>query len=74
MESGCCPNNKRIAIIIAIVLSIANACIPSLTLDEVKDLVITQLQPQIDLLETELGISDVTVDFEIYEYEYNRHS
>lgn len=73
------PNKTKIFIIIGlfivatiISLFIANAWIPSLTQDEVKDLVIEQLQPQIDSLEKELGISDITVDFDIFFYEYKK--
>lgn len=61
-----------ITLVIAIALGIANACIPTLTRDEVKELVIAELQPQIDQVEAELGVSNITVDFEIHDYKYKK--
>lgn len=57
---------------IIIVISIANACIPKLTQDEVKNLVIKELEPQLDKVKAELGISNVNIELDVYDYEYKK--
>lgn len=57
---------------IFIAITIANACIPTLTQDEVKNLVIEEMAPQLDKVKSELGISNVDLELEIYEYEYKK--
>lgn len=55
-----------------IVICIANACIPALTQDEVKKLVIAEMEPQLDKVKSELGISNLTLELEISDYEYKK--
>lgn len=62
-----------LSLLIAIaVICIANACIPELSQEEVKSLVIAELEPQIAEVEKALGISNISIDFDIYEYEYKK--
>ena len=57
---------------IIIAICIANACIPTLSQEDVKKMVIAQLDSQVDEVKDELGISELSVDFEIYDYEYKK--
>ena len=57
---------------VIIVICIANACIPALSQEEVKKLVIAELNPQTEEVKSELNISDVTIDLDIFDYEYEK--
>lgn len=60
-----------IVIIIAIiVIGVINASIPVLSQKDVEMLVIAELEPQIESAKNELGISDVSVEMVIKDYEY----
>ena len=57
---------------VLIAIGIANACIPTLSQEDVKALVIEDLEPQMDKVKKELDISNVSLELEIYDYEYKK--
>ena len=57
---------------ILIAIGIANACIPTLSQEEVKAMVISELDSQIEKVKSEIGISELSVELEIDEYEYEK--
>lgn len=59
-------------LLIFIVIGIANAFIPKLTQGDVVENIKTQLQPQLDEIENKLGVSDLSVELYLSEYEYKK--
>ena len=55
-----------------IIMGIADASIPTLSKGEVEAMVLQQLEPQLEKVRTELGISDLSVEITLDDYEYRR--
>ncbi len=49
---------------------VINLLIPTLSQEEVEKIVLEKLEPQLELIEGELGVSDVSVELTIHDYEY----
>lgn len=58
--------------VIIIGICVANAFIPSLTQNDVKELVKSQVRSQLDEVKSELNVSDLTVDIYISDYKYEK--
>lgn len=57
---------------ILIAIGIANACIPTLSQEEIKTMVISELDSQVENVKSKLGISELNVELEIYDYTYEK--
>ncbi len=63
-----------VALVTVVGICIANACIPTISEDEFKDIVKSQIQPQIDAKRSASGLSDLDVKIKVYDYEYEKPS
>ena len=65
-----------IGVILAVVIGIciANACIPKLSDEEIKALLIESLEPQLLKTSQELGVSDLSIDFDMRVTRYKKPS
>ena len=59
-------------VLVLIIISIGNSSIPELSKENVKTLIIKELEPQLDEIREKLSVSKISVEFNIDDYEYRK--
>ncbi|MBR0535722.1 MAG: hypothetical protein IIX14_05030 [Clostridia bacterium] len=57
---------------VGMILLTLNACIPTLSEEEIKSMILEEVRPQIDEMQTELGVTDLTVELTFKDFEYRK--